>query len=299
VRVIGLLSFYDEPAPAIAACLTTLRERLGMEHLVALDGAYAQFRGGRPASPPERQASVALACRELGMTCDVVVPERLWAGEVEKRTALFGLGYLRAEPGDWFVVQDADVVVLEAPTDLRERLAATDRPAANVRVRDAAAPDDHPAWPKHYDTLRPLFRAQRIRLETNHFTYLGERGEVLWAGGDDDLEVPGLDLAEDVLFEHRPNVRDRDRQAAKHEYYVDRDESGIELGRCRCGARATHKLAARWRRTRDGAVVAERLVEACDRCSRRIERQSARELRAIDVDPRGMTISQRHGRPPE
>lgn len=298
MRIVGLLSFWNEPVEAVAACLTTLRDRVGMEALVALDGAYAMFPGATPASPRDRQAAVALACRELGVDCRLVVPTRVWAGEVEKRTALFEFGLAHAEPGDWFFVQDADVVVLEAAADLRERLAATDRPAANVRVRDAAAPANHPAWPKEYDSLRPLFRAQPIHLETNHFTYLGADGEVLWQGGGAD-EVPGLDLTEHVLLEHRPNVRDRVRQEAKHVYYVDRDEAAIELGDCACGAAATGRVEVGWRRSRDGSVVADRIVDACDRCSRRLRARARRELLRVGVDPATVVVSHRHGRAPE
>jgi hypothetical protein len=119
--------FYDEPVPELVACIKGLHDA-GVTELVAVDGAYALYPDGQPASDPNQHAAIVLACRRLGMGCTLHVPARVWAGnEVEKRTFLFKLGWTVAEEGDWFWVQDADMVPVEVPDDFTAA-ARGDRP---------------------------------------------------------------------------------------------------------------------------------------------------------------------------
>jgi hypothetical protein len=119
MKLVGLLSFYDEPVPTLLACIASLAEH-GVDELVAVDGAYGLYPGGRARSHPDQHAAIVLACRELGMSCTLHAPRTVWRGnEVEKRTFMFSLAWATARDGDWFWVMDADQVVLETPTDHR------------------------------------------------------------------------------------------------------------------------------------------------------------------------------------
>jgi hypothetical protein len=304
VRLHGLLSFYDEPPASLTACIKGLSDA-GVSELVAVDGAYGLYPDGRPASHPNQHAAIVLACRELGMGCTLHVPRKVWAGnEIEKRTFLFRLAYAAAEPGDWFWVMDADQVVQNAPDDLLERLQATEHPAAAVEFLDTVALRANQAnWPPRFE-CRDLFRADDIRVETNHCTYVAGDGRLLWGGnGDVKREYAGaplepcLDLTRDVLVEHRPDRRPPERQHGKLVYYNRRDEERAERGHCgQCGQQAERLVATKWRMTRLGPVA--KWVEACEPCAERLEAVGRRQLLQLGVDPDTVKVENRNGHAP-
>jgi hypothetical protein len=63
LRLHGLLAFYDEPESSLLACVDALADA-GVDHLVAVDGAYELFPDAKPASPVNQHAAIVLACRE-------------------------------------------------------------------------------------------------------------------------------------------------------------------------------------------------------------------------------------------
>jgi hypothetical protein len=305
VRLIGLLSFYDEPIADLTSCIKGLHDA-GVDEIVALDGAYALYPDGKPASHPNQHAAIHLACRQLGMGCTLHVPASVWSGnEVEKRTVLFKHAWAVAEPGDWFWVMDADQVVTKVPDDLRDRLTATDRDSAEVEFFDTvAAKIRQPDWPERF-AVRDLFRAQPITVQTNHCTYVAGDGRLLW-GGNGDMVVehdgrplePCLDLTDLVEVEHRPDRRPTDRLRAKLVYYRQRDDAKIERGICsRCGSDSVRLVPTKWRMTRLGPVA--NWAEACDPCGSELERVSRIRLRQLGVDPDRATVENRNGHAPQ
>lgn len=284
VRIIGLLSWYEEPVEALVASLAGLKLG-GVDHVVAVDGAYALFPGGRPSSDPGQHAAITMACRQLGMGLTLHTPQAAFAGnEVEKRTLLFALGWAVAEPGDWFWVQDADQVTTDAPDDLKSRLAATDRDVAEVNLVDVVlAQANRPDWPAEIP-MRSLFRAQPITVRTNHSTYVTADGRLLWNTDRHGTEAePTLDLTDCVRVEHRAQQRPADRLQAKMGYYAQRDEQGVERGFCKCGQRAVKLVACDWRMTEIGP--ASEWEEACADCVPKLEKRSRYALRMLGVDP--------------
>lgn len=295
MRIHALLCFYDEPVLDLVACIVGLREA-GVDHVVAVDGAYALYPDARAASHPDQHAAIHLACRDLGMACTLHVPAEPWAGnEVEKRTFLFALGWACASPGDWFWVQDADMVVTESPDDLKARLAATDCVTAEVEILDVVAQRaQQKDWPPTF-AMRSLFRAQPIQVGPAHCDYFTPDGVALWNGnGMSSGET--LDLTDVLVVEHRPDRRPADRQLAKLNYYAARDEALVERGMCECGERAVRLVATRWRMSRIGPVADWR--EACEPCGERLEAVGRRQLRQIGVDPDSVRIENRNGRAP-
>lgn len=283
VRLIALLSWFDEPPELLVTCIRGLA-RAGVDHLVAVDGRYALYRADTDLSSPGEYAAIILACRELGMACTVHSPTGPWrGGEVEKRTFLFALGWQVAEPGDWFWVQDADQVVVRAPTNVKARLADAPLDVAEVQMLEAA--DGFP--------MRALFRAQPITVETNHHTYVTGNGRTLWGSGE--LE-PALRLG-DVLVEHRTGERSEARQAAKLAYYAERDAAGTELGACElCGAPSVTLRPARWRMTDLGPVAD--WVECCAGHVEGVDVVGREALMRLGVDPDSVVIANRNGLAP-
>lgn len=297
MRIYGLLSFYDESVPSLVACIKGLRDA-GVDHLVAVDGAYALYPDAQAASHPNQHAAITLACRELGMACTLHVPSRPWQGnEVEKRTFLFALGWACAEVGDWFWVQDADMVVTESPADLKERLSMADEQTAEVTILDVVAQQaQQKDWPDTF-ACRSLFRAQPITVGPAHCNYSDADGRGLWNGTDCDADVRTLDLSWCVTVEHRPHERSAARQAAKQRYYVDRDAAGIERGTCAtCTQRAVKLVPVNWRRSEIGPVA--EWQEACADCAPDWEARSRVQLEALGIDPGLVRVENRNGHIP-
>lgn len=299
MRLHGLLCFYDEPIPDLIACIAGLHDA-GVDHLVAVDGAYALYPDAQAASHPNQHAAIHLACRKLGLACTLHVPSQPWPGnEVQKRTAHFALAWSMAAPGDWFWVQDADMVVTECPADLKDRLAATEHDTAEVELLDVVAQRARQLdWPPRF-AMRSLFRAQPITVGPAHCIYTGQDGTLLWAGtGMEGQRIATtLDLTASVLVEHRPDRRPHDRQLAKLRYYADRDAACIERGDCTdCDQPAVRLVASGWRKTHIGPVA--RWVEVCDPCGEQRDKVSRRQLRQIGVDPESVRVENRNGHAP-
>lgn len=266
--------------------------------MVCCDGRYALFPAEHDVSHPNEYAAVVLACRELGMGVTVHQPSGAWeGGEVEKRTFLFELGWQVATEGDWFWVQDADQWTVAVPEDLKVRLAATDLDAGEVDMLDIEAKRANlSTWPAHF-AMRSLFRAQPITVQSNHVNYVTADGRYLWGRDGDGRVEDALDLTGCVHVEHHPGARGRDRLAAKLTYYAQRDEAGVERGRCeRCGQPATSLEPTRWRLTEIGPVAD--WMECCDDHRLEVAGENAGVLRRLGIDPASMSVGSLPGRAP-
>jgi hypothetical protein len=298
MRLHGLLSWFDEPRESLIACLRGLADA-GVDHVVAVDGRYSLFPSESHASDTLQHATITQACAALGMACTLHVPSQPWQGnEVEKRTALFALAHATSAPGDWFWVQDADMVAVKWPADLKERLAATTADVADVEWFDVvAAKANRIDWPASA-VGRSMFRRQDapITVGPKHCHYNAPDGRLLWAGTGERAVTDVLDLSAVVRTEHRPNERPPERQLGKMTYYAARDETGIERGKCDCGEPAVTMCPVRWKRSRIGPVADWQ--EACESCAKRLEKLSRIRLRQLGVNPDAVSVENRNGRIP-
>lgn len=305
MNLIALISFYNEHPAVLRDCIVGLA-RAGVDHVVCLDGAYALFPDAQAASPAEQHAAILLTAREVGVGLTLEVPRSHWVGnEVEKRDHHFRIANSVATPGrDWLWIMDADQVVRDAPR-LKERLAETDRDVAATLLHDRVVeqiPMDARAPGMEEDfMLRNVFRAQPIRVMVNHYTFVTDDGRVLWGGPVEDHHVPApcLDLV-DVIVDHYPDRRDRERLQAKHAYYTRRDAEGVEMGLCE---RCRHPRAAARKVPVDLAKVTKRnrpLVVGswavlCEPHAREQEARNGRWLRARGFDPAKGAFENRNG----
>lgn len=286
MKIIGLICFYDESVTDLTSCVVALHSA-GVDHVIAVDGAYSLYPDGKPASDSRQHGAIMLACRQLGIGCTLHVPQGLWEGnEMEKRSLMFALGYVHSEEGDWYMVMDADQIISECPVDLRERLEATDLDAAEVTFTEQGT---------NYER-RILFRAIPIFVTGNHFTYMTLGDRCLWAGQLTD-QVEALDLR-DLVVQHRPHLRRENRQTAKNSYYEIRDDLGVELTQCeRCDERARVRLPTDWKLV--GGKAVGNWVEVCKKCAKRIEYENDFKLRSFGADPEKVLIRYAHGKEPE
>lgn len=224
LRLVALLSWYDETSETLQRCVTSLKA-LHVDHVVALDGAYALYPDGRPMSHPDQATMIRASCSRISAGCTVETPETVWQGnEIEKRNHLFRLGERHTTDKDWFVVFDADETARCASPDVKARLAATPFDVGAVTLHEAG----HPFGTVTFQTFPMFFRAIRgLSVQGNHFTYVTPDGRKLWGDARRDRLEPRADLT-DIVVEHHKQFSPQDRRRAAERYYQARDDAGVE-----------------------------------------------------------------------
>lgn len=287
MRVVALLSWYEESPLWLAETIESLT-LAGVDHLVALDGAYALYPDATPTSRPDQSITIAQACERHGIEHTIRAPTELWESEIEKRSALFELGEQVSRPKDWFFVVDADEVIQTVPGDFRERLQRSDRDVGRVTFlepREVTGPARNYRWQnKPRYTIRCLFRAQRgIRVEQNHWTYITADGKKLWGQNKRTLE-PCLDCSDLELW-HRTDQRESGRRADQFVYYDRRDREKVEVGRCdRCGAKAIKNMPTKWEPGEEGLTAD--FIGVCATCEPVVKAENDETLLRYDINPK-------------
>lgn len=231
-EIVGLLAWYDE-SPSWLSATVAAAARV-CDRLVAVDGAYAAFPGGRARSESGQAEAIREVCHALDIGLTLHTPRHVWAGgQVEKRSLMFRLALTVCEPGvDWLIVVDADEVVTDVPADVRARLADTGLDVAGVTMVQRYDPE---AWPEMVRVIdvepgsmmlnhRKLFRAvEGLHVDGCHYCYRAGDGRVLWGPG----EEPAADM-NDLVVLHRKMHRPLARKRKQETFYRLRAELGLE-----------------------------------------------------------------------
>ena len=232
MKVIALLSWYDEPVPWLAECVASAAKIV--DHFVAVDGAYALFPEAtrKPTSDPVQAETITRTARGAGLGVTVHTPSGPWWGnEVEKRDFALQLGQTVADPGDWYMVIDADEVVAQAPSDTRQRLADAGEDAGEVMMWERNAQqtvaDLVDASQDYRWMLRRFYRAQPDMhcVQAHYVVTAGDR--VLCGNPNKHRVEPAFGLP-DFVLEHRTRLRSKHRQRQKREYGTQLVELGVE-----------------------------------------------------------------------
>ena len=237
MRLIGILCWYDESPSWLAATVSSMIQHAQIDHMVAVDGAYALLPDGRAFSGFEQHQIIDEVCRGSSCGLTLYAPQEPWLGnEVEKRSFSFKLAETVAEVGeDWYFVIDADEVVTSA-LGLKHVLETTEDDVAHTWFYERFDPFHTPGAERVAQQVnmprearmpvRTLFRAlPRLHVESNHFTYIVDGDHILWNGGNGG-EVGSTDSRCEI--EHRTRLRDIARKEQQAAYYKRRDELGIE-----------------------------------------------------------------------
>lgn len=293
MRIFGLISWYEE-SPLWLAATTASASKL-CDHIVAVDGAYALFPDGRPRSGPEQGLAIQEVCAANGMGCSVHVPQERWLdNEVGKRAFMFRAAELLAEPGDWYIILDADEVVYEVPSDLRKRLEETELDVAEVTFREWEDFDHEPAKAKtarQFDyprenryPIRTVFRAiEGLTVQGNHYTYVAD-GRILWGNETQAEQEPCLDLR-DLVVDHRTHLREVNRRNRAKEFYKRRDASGIEFHPCFVCRERPGTKHVKADPSRAGGVLTAASVLVCSRCYPDAKAASDLLIRQLGFEP--------------
>jgi len=242
VRIVGVLSWYDESPSWLAACVGGFARVC--DEIVAVDGAYELYPGGRARSRPDQAEAIMIAAEAAGVGCTIHRPRHTFAGnEVEKRNLTLGLAAPLLEPmRDWLMVFDADMHVMQAyPDVIRRDLAETDRHVATMTLldgQDMFAADDRAALARtHPVSTEWTYRARfiyrwlpELRYGPAHYSIRGTiDGEDVWLrGATRDRIEPQLDLGKALVVHHRSEQRAVVRRDAADAYDRMRDLTGVE-----------------------------------------------------------------------
>lgn len=213
MKVIGLLSWYEEPASWLAETVASAAKLC--DHLIAVDGPYAEFPFAltKPASGTEQADVITHTAAGAGMGCTVHASRQPWQGnEVEKRSFMFDLAMTITTTDDWLLVIDADEVLSQVPDDTREVLGKTEADVGELQIWERG--DQDKAF-----TQRRLFRALRgIRYQDCHYVVTAP-GKLL--SGDPRVHrlVSTVDLS-GVHLDHRSSKRGAVRTGLKNQYYA-------------------------------------------------------------------------------
>jgi hypothetical protein len=226
VKLIALLSWYDEPTTWLAETVASIGKVC--DHLIAVDGPYARFPGAlaKPASGPEQVETILRVAAGAGIGCTIHAPRQpWWGGEVEKRDAMFRIGETFSTADDWYFVVDADEVISKAPSDLRQRLGASPCDAAELtlwerdtqsRLAELVDTSTDSRWP-----LRRLFRAlPDLHIEQAHYVVTATHDGVkrVLCGNRDVHMVEPAEQVWDLMLEHRRGQRTIGRLRLKDQY---------------------------------------------------------------------------------
>lgn len=239
-RIFGLLSYYDESPIWLAAAIGSCAPFV--DHMIVVDGAYGLYPYGEAQSRADTAEGVIEACHAAGLGLTLHRPQHKWLGnEVEKRTHMFRLAELEAEPNvDWYFVIDADILVDTHPEDLKHQLANTDLDVAQVTVWERGDPYRNPARlenesrvalpPDSSYPIRAFFRAvPGLHVAGAHYYYVTGDDRLLWGHPLDPRMVPCLDLHNGLFrMEHRTHYRPKQRHEDAWEYYKRREAAGVE-----------------------------------------------------------------------
>lgn len=240
MKLVGILVWFDEPEHWLWDCVTTYAEQAGVDHVVALDGAYRIFPHDHHLSPQGQVDVIHQAAEKAGIGVSVYRPPSAYQdNEIEKRTLSFQHAAEFSQPGvDWWVWMDADQKVVEAP-GLKQELEATTLDAAEVRFVERTDLAKvlggvnldmgfEPEYVEYKNPVRCLYRADpSLRVVGNHYTYVNGAGDRLWAGY---TKLPVVDAAlTGMVVEHRSSARSPENVAVKQAYYQARAVQGAEL----------------------------------------------------------------------
>lgn len=276
MKLVGLLSWFDEPTKDLERCIRSFHA-CGMTHLVCCDGAYGLFPGGAPVSDSRQHATITSVCNELAVDLRIYLPPRMWETETDKRATVFRIAEreFATTLDDWLIVIDADEYV-PAPRDLRPMLATLTLDAADLHV-DEPGGGGNPA--KQFE-IRKLFRAiPGLTVRLNHHTYVAA-DKVLWGFG----QVESADLSQ-VTVRHMTNLRPARRRVVKERYYYEREAQGIETQHgcymAGCDAEATVKLRSGFTYDVDRDKLRSNAHRACDKHKRRLVHENRSVLPGI------------------
>lgn len=232
MHVTAALCWWNERPQDLAACIEGAANIA--DRVVALDGAYVRYPGATVASDPRQAKAIRAACDKAGIECLVVTPDRLWAGQIEKRNHLLALAAVGSE---WIVTLDADHIIstdrdavraelYNSTADVVEVPFHTPRDTKRGDVRSAAG-QWHLAQADGPQMIPQVWRASLgLHVQTHHWWMTGTKnGQKVWAwAGDHTMQhLPHAAFVTPYTVEHRTLLRTDEQVLASRAFCNDRE----------------------------------------------------------------------------
>jgi hypothetical protein len=235
VIVCAALCWWHERPEDLHRCVSALSGIA--DRIVALDGSYRRYPGATVRSPEAECDAIREAAAGAGMGCLILQPDRLWAGQVEKRSHL--LAAACADGTDWIVNVDADHVVHGDREAARRWLDGTSADVVAVRfltpVNEALPPSGRSPGLWHEDQGRNVYAIPHfyrslpeMRVERKHWWYSAVKGgERVWVWGGEGVPgretLPVVEIPVDYHVEHLCQFRTPEQVLASRAFLNDRE----------------------------------------------------------------------------
>lgn len=231
LTVTAALCWWNERPADLVRCIEGVAQIA--DRLVALDGAYRRYPGATIASPPEQTKTIRRTAERLGLECLVLAPDRLWAGQIEKRSYLLATAAIGS---DWIVTVDADHVIATDRLAVRRELAASSADVVDVpfhtpvnRKRGMArsAPGQwHIEQTESVQMIPQVWRASlNLRVERHHWWISATKdGQRVWAWAGDTMypKLPHAAFVTPYTVDHRVLYRTDEQVRASRAFCNDR-----------------------------------------------------------------------------
>jgi hypothetical protein len=228
--VTAALCWWNERPADLIACIEGAAKIA--DRVVALDGAYRRYPGATIASDPAQAKAIRAACAKAGLDCLVVTPDRLWAGQIEKRSLLLAMAAVGSE---WIVTLDADHIIQTDREAVRNELYNSTADVVDVpfitpkdRKRgNFAAGQWHLAQADGPQMIPQVWRASlQLSVERHHWWVSGiQNGQKVWAWAGDETrrKLPHAAFVTPYTVEHRTLLRSEKQVLASRAFCNDRE----------------------------------------------------------------------------
>lgn len=236
--VTAALPWWGERPEDLDACIRGLAGVA--DRVIALDGAYARYPGATASSAPAEADAIRKAAKDVGLDCLILTPDKVWAGQVEKRSHLLAAASVGS---DWIATVDADHVVTANREHVRYVLERVREDVLEVPyrtplnpargIKDAAVGKWHIDQAEGVQFIPHLWRVlPGLRVERYHWWYSAMKplGRVwLWGG---DGRYPGTyhGRMDEYEVEHRTLFRTKEQIRASRAFLNDRETVVKETG---------------------------------------------------------------------
>jgi hypothetical protein len=239
LSVTAALCWWNERPTDLARCVRGVANIA--DRIVALDGAYRRYPGATVTSPPEQAKTIRREAEAAGLGCLVVEPDRLWAGQIEKRSHLLALAGVGA---DWIVTVDADHIIETERDAVRRELAASTADVVEVpfhtplndrRSLASSAPGQwHVEQTEQVQYIPQVWRAiLGLRVEQHHWWISATKnGQKVWAWAGDTSRphLPHALFVTPYRVEHRVLFRTTEQIRASRAFCNDRESVVLATG---------------------------------------------------------------------
>lgn len=236
--VTGALCFWNERPADLDACIRGLANVA--DRVLVLDGAYARYPTGTPHSPKAQLDAIRRAARDVDLDCLIVQPDKLWAGQVEKRSHLLAMASVGST---WIVTVDADHVITAQRDEVRHILRKTASDVFSVPYVTPENPDRSMdksvigIWHKEQlgepQFIPHIWRAlPGLRVERFHWWYSAVKDQRYWLWGGDG-SYPSVEhqrIRYIYQVEHRTMMRTPEQIRISRAFLNDREEVVRQTG---------------------------------------------------------------------